>query len=98
MSVETLGMAEAARRLGLTTCEMVQLVYDRRIRYVVVEGIPRIPDDAVEEYRNAVVAGTTAAPGDCQSFERSTRSITDIQRVRSVSEGAGASLAPGPAG
>lgn len=53
MVPETLGMAEAARQLGLTTREIVQLVYDRRIRYVIVEGIPRIPEDAVEEYRNA---------------------------------------------
>ena len=53
MALETLGMAEAARQLGLTTREMVQLVYDRRIRHVIVEGIPRIPEDAVDEYRNA---------------------------------------------
>jgi excisionase family DNA binding protein len=51
MAVEILGMAEAARRLGITTREMVQLVYERRIRYVLVDGIPRIPDDAVNEYR-----------------------------------------------
>jgi hypothetical protein len=30
---------------------MVQLVYDRRIRFVIVEGIPGIPEDALEEYR-----------------------------------------------
>jgi excisionase family DNA binding protein len=53
MALETLGMAEAARQLGLTTRDVVQLVYDRRIRYVIVEGIPRIPEDAVDEYRNA---------------------------------------------
>ena len=53
MALETLGMAEAARQLGLTTREMVQLVYDRRIRYVIVDGIPRIPEDAVDEYRSA---------------------------------------------
>ena len=48
MAVEILGMAEAARRLGVTTREVVQMVYDRRIAYVLVDGIPRIPDDAVE--------------------------------------------------
>jgi hypothetical protein len=53
MTPETIGMAEAGRQLGITTREVVQLVYDRRIRYVIVEGIPRIPQDAVEEYRNA---------------------------------------------
>lgn len=53
MTPETIGMAEAGRQLGITTREVVQLVYDRRIRYVIVEGIPRIPQDAVEEFRNA---------------------------------------------
>lgn len=53
MTPETVGMAEAGRQLGLTTREVVQLVYDRRIRYVIVKGIPRIPQNAVEEYRNA---------------------------------------------
>lgn len=52
MTPESIGMAEAARQLGLTTREVVQLVYDRRIRYVIVDGIPFIPVDAVEEYRN----------------------------------------------
>ena len=51
MTLETLGMAEAARQLGVTTREMVQLVYDRDIRFVFVDGIPRIPEDAVDEYR-----------------------------------------------
>ena len=46
------GMAEAARLLGLSTREVVQLVYDRKIRFVVDDqGIPRIPEDAIEEYR-----------------------------------------------
>jgi hypothetical protein len=46
------GMAEAARELGITTREMVQLVYDRKIRWIVDEiGIIRIPEDAIEEYR-----------------------------------------------
>ncbi len=45
-------MAEAARLLGLTTRQVVQLVYDRKIRFVIDDkGIPRIPEDAIEEYR-----------------------------------------------
>ena len=56
MTPESIGMAEAARELGLTTREVVQLVYDRRIRYVIVDGIPFIPLDAVEEYRKRFVA------------------------------------------
>lgn len=50
MAVEILGMAEAARRLGMTTREVVQLVYDGQIGYVLVDGIPRIPDNVVEDY------------------------------------------------
>ena len=53
MAIEIPGMAEAAERLGITTRQMVQLVYDRKIRYVLVNGIPRIPEDAIEEYRRA---------------------------------------------
>ena len=45
------GMAEAGELLGLTTREVVQLVYDRRIRFVIVDDIIRIPEDAIEEYR-----------------------------------------------
>ena len=46
------GMAEVGRLLGLTTREVVQLVYDRKIRFVVDDkGIIRIPEDAIEEYR-----------------------------------------------
>jgi hypothetical protein len=44
-------MAEAARRLEVTTREVVQLVYDGHIAYVLVDGIPRIPDNVVEDYR-----------------------------------------------
>ena len=54
MTIEILGMAEAAKELGMTTRQMVQLVYDRQIRYVIVDGIPQIPEDAVDEYRRTV--------------------------------------------
>lgn len=46
------GMAEAARLLGLTTREVVQLVYDRKIKFMIVDDIIRIPEDAIEEYRH----------------------------------------------
>ena len=42
---------QAARRLGITTRELVQLIYERRIRYVMVDGIASIPPDAIDEYR-----------------------------------------------
>ena len=53
MTARNLGMAEASRLLGLTTRQVVQLVYDRRIRYVIVSGIPCIPEEAIDEYRRA---------------------------------------------
>jgi excisionase family DNA binding protein len=51
MPVEILRLAEAAERLGITTKEMVYLVHERKIRYVLVDGIARIPSDVLEEYR-----------------------------------------------
>ena len=43
--------AQAANRLGISTKELVRLVYTRRIRYVMINGIAHIPSDAVEEYQ-----------------------------------------------
>ena len=51
MLVEPLIAAEAARRLGLPTKELLRLVYERKIRYVMVNGIAHIPEDALDEYR-----------------------------------------------
>jgi excisionase family DNA binding protein len=51
MPVEILRLAEAARRLGVTTMDMVKLVHNHEIRYVLVDGVPRIPEDVVEDYR-----------------------------------------------
>lgn len=50
MPVEILRLAEAARRLGITTMDMVQLVHNREIGYVLVDGVPRIPEDVLEEH------------------------------------------------
>jgi hypothetical protein len=50
-AAELLRAPEAARRLGLPTKELLRLVYERKIRYVMVEGIAHIPDDAIEEFR-----------------------------------------------
>jgi excisionase family DNA binding protein len=49
--VELLRAPEAARRLGVPTQELLRLVRERQIRYLMVNGIAHIPDDAVEEYR-----------------------------------------------
>jgi hypothetical protein len=51
MPVEIPRLAEAGERLGVTTKEMVYLVHERKIRYVLVDGIAPIPSDALEEYR-----------------------------------------------
>lgn len=51
MAAEPLIAAEAARRLGMPTKELLRLVYEREIRYVMVDGIAHIPEDAIDEYR-----------------------------------------------
>ena len=51
MPAELLRASEAARRLGMPTKDLLRLVYDRKIRFVMVDGIAQIPVDALEEYR-----------------------------------------------
>lgn len=41
---------EAARRLGITTKELLRLVHTRRLRHVVVEGVVHVSDSALLEY------------------------------------------------
>jgi excisionase family DNA binding protein len=51
MTAELLRASEAARRLGLPTKEVLRLIHDREIRYVMVNGIAHVPVDAIDEYR-----------------------------------------------
>jgi excisionase family DNA binding protein len=51
MDAEPLRATEAARRLGIPTRELLRLVYEQRIRYVMVDGIAHVPEDAIDEYR-----------------------------------------------
>jgi len=51
MAAELLRASEAARRLGVPTKELLRLVRERQIRYVMVNGIAHVPDDALEEYQ-----------------------------------------------
>ncbi len=51
MPSEVLRASEAARRLGMPTKELLQLVYERRIGYVMIEGIAHFPTSAIQEYR-----------------------------------------------
>ena len=51
MTAEPLRASEAARRLDLPTKELLRLIYDRKIRYVMVDGIAHVPEDAIDKYR-----------------------------------------------
>ena len=51
MASESLRATEAAKRLGITTEALLRLVHDRKIRFVLLDGIAHIPEDAVEEYQ-----------------------------------------------
>ncbi len=51
MTPDPLAAAPAARRLGIPTKELLRLVYERKIRFVMVDGVAHIPEDAIEEYQ-----------------------------------------------
>ena len=51
MSTDPLRATEAASRLGIPTKELVRLISERKIGYVMVDGIAHVPPDALEEYR-----------------------------------------------
>ena len=50
MPAELLRATEAARRLDMPTKELLRLIYERQIRYVMVKGIAHVPNDAIDEY------------------------------------------------
>jgi excisionase family DNA binding protein len=52
VGTELLRATEAARRLGIPTKELLRLVHDRNIRFVMVDGIAHIPTEALDEYRS----------------------------------------------
>lgn len=51
MPNEPLRAPEAARRLDVATKDLLRLIYERKIRYVMINGIAHVPEDAIEEYR-----------------------------------------------
>jgi excisionase family DNA binding protein len=51
MAADLLTASEAARRLEIPTKEVLRLIHQRKIRYVMVKGIAHVPEDAVEEFR-----------------------------------------------
>ena len=46
-----LTITEASRRLGLDGRDVIRAMREGRIRYVMVEGIAHIPEDALDESR-----------------------------------------------
>ncbi len=52
MAEQPLRASEAARRLAIPTRDLLVLVQERRIQYVMQDGIAHIPVDAVDEYRS----------------------------------------------
>jgi hypothetical protein len=52
--VELLRASEAARRLDNSTKDLLGLVHERKIRYVMVDGIAHVPVDALDEFRTQV--------------------------------------------
>ena len=52
MNSEALRATDAAKRLDITTKDLLRLIYDREIRYVMVNGIAHVPEDAIDEYRS----------------------------------------------
>jgi excisionase family DNA binding protein len=51
MTEAPLRAAEAARRLGITTKHLLALIRERRIGYVMQDGIAHVPVDAIAEYK-----------------------------------------------
>ena len=51
MADDLLRASEAARRLEMPTKELLRLIHQREIRYVMVDGIAHVPSEAVDEYR-----------------------------------------------
>lgn len=50
--VDVLRLSQAARALGVETRDIARLVYERRISFVMVEGIAHIPPEAIDELRS----------------------------------------------
>jgi hypothetical protein len=51
MSAELPRASEVARRLDISTKELLRLVLGGEIRYEMLDGIAHIPTDALDEFR-----------------------------------------------
>src|SRR5687767_12860709 len=54
MDSEPLRIGAVAKLLDVPSRQIVQLIYDRRVPYVMHEGIAHVPPDALDEYRAAL--------------------------------------------
>ena len=52
---ELLRASQAARELEISTRDLLPLVYDRRVCFVMVDGIGHVPPDALDEYRAQIL-------------------------------------------
>jgi hypothetical protein len=50
MAAEPLRATESARLLGVPTRDLLGLIHERKIRYVMIDGIAHVPADAIDEY------------------------------------------------
>jgi excisionase family DNA binding protein len=51
MAADLLTASQAARRLGMPTKDLLRLVHERKIRFVMVRGIAHVPNNAIEEFQ-----------------------------------------------
>lgn len=49
---EPLRVSEAARRLGMSTRDVIELIYEHKLPYVMIDGIAHILENALEDYRS----------------------------------------------
>lgn len=56
MPADPVRATEAARRLDMPTKELLRLIHDRKIRYVMIDGIAHVPADAIDEYRSSAAS------------------------------------------
>ena len=52
MTTALLRASQAGRELDISTRDLLQLIYDRDIRFVLVDGIAHVPTDALDEYQS----------------------------------------------
>jgi len=52
MSSELLRASEAARRLDISTKDLLRLLHRREIRYEMIDGTAHVPTNALEGYRS----------------------------------------------